>query len=92
MKLLFRTGVLLLILLSFAAFLKPSHQRFKEFAGDMDANGYKIETRKVDDYIVYATFEKSAYQKTRRGDYILRYIQAFRGYLLNFKQTSQRNF
>ena len=89
MKLLIRIGVFLLILLLLVIFLKPSHGRFKEYVGDRDANGYKLETRKVADYLLYAVYEKSAF-KTRNGNYVLKYTESFTGYLLNFHQTTHR--
>lgn len=87
MKLLIRVGVFLLVLLLIVIFLKPNHARFKEFVGDRDANGYKLETRKVADYLVYAIYEKSAFRTNGRA-FRLKYTEQFKGYLLNFHQIT----
>lgn len=82
----FKSSTLIVLpVVLFAFLLKPSYGRFKEFGEDLNGKPYKLVLKKVNDYLIYAVFEKTLY-KWDYGDVEYKIVseEKYAGYLLNF--------
>lgn len=77
-------GISLLILI-IIIILKPGYRRFNEFASGVNVKPYKIVTKKLNDYLIYAIYQREVYKwDDYEDDYVLVSTEKYSGFLLNF--------
>jgi hypothetical protein len=80
----FLAGITLLIIL-IVILSKPSYNSFNEYATGINVKPYKVVTKKLNDYFVYAIYQKEVYKwDADEHDYILVSTEKYKAYLLNF--------
>ncbi len=86
MKKLLRQALPIIAIIAIVLILtNPSYRRFNQFAADLNVEPYKIITRKLNDCLIFSTYERKIY---KQDDYSKKYEllmdEIYYGYLLNF--------